>query len=287
MGILKDIAKDLGLIKYTKEEEATILYAKFIADKFRAAAEIFTKKKFGEKEKIIFRDCLKIIWKDGNIKAYKFWVNNPVLAKKFPDICNPEKRIEAGISVAYGGDELGECNHNAKREYTGMYIATGLLDQSENLEQFEQILKKIIATIYHECDHIYIFTTVTPESEELEDWFVYALEDSELRAKSKELAYIYFTAFPGEKFDYEKLKQYLEKTHSKDSLGMWMSILDKILQDPQNFKSQNKRYMDLVQNKILKDHPGRKITPEMCQEAFKKTIQYTNSFVEFLNQINK
>jgi len=287
MGLIKDIAKEAGLISFTKEEEAAILYAKFIADKFNAAAELFVKKKFEGKEKIIFRDCLKIVWKDGNINAYKFWVNDPVLAKKFPDICNPAKRIEAGMSALYGGDELGECNHNAKGEYTGMYIATGLLDQAENLEQFEQILKRIIATIYHECDHIYIFTTVTPESAELEDWFVYALDNSEIRAKSKELAYIYFKAFPGEKFDYEKLKQYMEKTHSKDSLGLWMSVLDKILQDPYNFKSQNKKYMDLVQNKILTEHPGRKITPEMCKEAFKKTIQYINSFVEFLNQTHK
>ncbi|MBW3002386.1 hypothetical protein KY338_04450 [Candidatus Woesearchaeota archaeon] len=280
MELFRDIAKELGLIKYTKEEEASILFANFIADKFRAAAKIFAKKKFEEKKPIPFRKCIFQVW-EKNDKMKKFWVTDPYLLENFPDICKKPISIPIGKSW---GSAYAHCDI-IDDEYAGISIMTGIIDESENQGQLEHNLTLVITSIYHECDHIFHHTESFPTGE-FEGYLFYIMDNAEMRAFSKQLAWIYFNKFPGEKFDYEKLKNHIEQTHTSGMIQQIFRAIE-LLRDPQNFKSDILEKQKYIEEMILKPHPDRKITPEMLQEAFKKYLKHINSFVEFLNQAEK
>ncbi|GEM_PF-3020529 len=283
---LHDIALRLGLT-YASEKDGEHLLAKYISEKFQEAAKIFIQINFVDENKntktIKFLDCLHKVWNPISMKGtnkYKFLIDNPYLNKTFPDLCGEKGEIRISINKAISGESYGETYHY-EGAYAGMYLAVGALDNSENLELFKKNFMHMITTIYHECDHIYL-SAQENSSEGFEKVILYYIDEAEIRAHSKEFAFLFHTIFPGQKYNHELLKRYIQNNYKPEekTYQLFLRYLE-LMRDPKNWESANQEYMNYVKNRILV--PGHRISVKDLKKTFIKYMNYITNYVNYYN----
>ncbi len=274
---LHEIAVKLGLA-YTSNQEAEMLLAKFIANKFRAAAKEFEKYVNEKPHTKTFIQCLMAVWPENNRIKF-FYVEDKFLKKYFPDLCGPDHRIEITKSEMWGNSYAETGYFHGK--YLNMYIVAGSIEKSGSSDQLYQNLDILISTVYHECDHIYSESKVS-EADDLETSLLYFMDNAEIRAHSKQIAYLYFKEFTNSKFNYKKLKNLIETKLKNDIKFQQMLSYLELMRDPYNFKSQIQDNNDYIKNRILTG--GHIITVSSLRTAFISYMNYTAYYVGYFNE---
>ena len=207
---LHQILVELG-ISYATPKDAEMRLAKYISKKFQKAAAIYIEKKFREGEKWTFIKCLRIVWQEG--KEDRFKVLDQFLIKHFIELCGDRVRVteQPGKDKAIRASAL---HQGGKFLWINLY--TGHLEATKTEDEFRKEFHLIIGSIYHECDHIFE-EGFESFQDTYEETFIYLTQKGEIRAHSKQYAFHYHQAFPGAKFDFEKMKELFEKAYGKNS----------------------------------------------------------------------
>lgn len=269
---LHRILVELG-ISYANSKDAEMHFAKYISNKFQKAAVIYIEKNFREGKKWKFIKCLRIVWPEG--KGDRFMVLDPFLLKHFIDLCGDRVHI-----TDHKGVVRASALHQGGK-FLWVNIFTGHLESTKTEDDFKKEFHRIIGSIYHEFDHI--FEEGSEEAgDTYEKTFLYLTQKGEIRAHSKEYAFYYHQEFPGQKFDFDKMKELFEKTYGKKSTPASVMGHLEILRDPKNYQTNNPKVKASIRNKILT--PNSVITVEKCKKAYKAYIHFMNYFVDYFNK---
>ena len=209
---------------------------------------------------------------------YFFTVSDSFIEKYFPDLCRAPIQISDKFEA-----EISYTFHNGIGTFNGMAFSAASLENSKDEKELRHNLTKIIAAVYHECDHIY-FSPKASFFNKFEEYLKYQLDEAETRAKSKAFAYVYYKAFPKQKFNYKTLKKYIE-THFKrgESIFDNLRILE-LMRDPAKFKTIKEDEKFYIDNRILTG--GHPITITLLRNSFVKHMNYITYFVQRFNAEN-
>ena len=279
---LHKIAVSLGLT-YATDKDAETRLAKYISLKFQEAVTIFIKENFStgkKEEKTTFVSCLKQVWLENNGRRRKveFYVHDPYLLKHFPDLCGVERRIIM-IPKAHSGT-FAETYHGPSGDYQGMQYSMGSVDSASNTLELKKVFLRLVANVYHECDHIY--SQGKSENEGVESSLLYLMDKGELRAHSKELAFLFHHAYEGKRFNYKLLLSHIQKAYARNEKPFSVVMHLELFRDPENFKSENKKMMDYLKNRVIVS--GHRISVGDCKKVFRAYMHFITHYVEYFNK---
>jgi hypothetical protein len=284
MGI-HEVAIKLGL-SYTTNRDAEVHLAKFIAKKFEEAITIFLDTNFNNSNQktgdIEFIPCLIEVWPmyTGSKRQPKFKITDPFINRHFPELCGELHTIHVVKNMM--GSFAETFHHGKDGPYMGMKIAIGTIDTAETIEKVKQAYLKIIATIYHECDHVYSKAEQN-DTEGIENSILYFMDKAEIRGHSKELAFLYHHAFPGRKFNYKLLKRHIQEAYKRGEkpFNLVMMYLE-LFKDPRTFEASTEKARLYIQNRILTS--GHIIAIKMCKRTFREYMNYMTYFTKYFNE---
>jgi hypothetical protein len=161
-----------------KEEWIEQKIAYFIEDKFNQAIELFKKDlKSGSKQKFI--QYLKQVWKE-----------NEGVSFMLPKNMFPKNISQYPIKMQYGDNEA----YHENGTYVGMKLNPYGFDQITETNQINQIKSQLFQGVEHETEHIY--NKGTSQEEGIEGSIKYLLNQGEMAAHARQLAYIYIQNYP-------------------------------------------------------------------------------------------
>ena len=276
---IHEVAVKLGL-SYTSNKEAEFKLAEFISKKFQEAAGLFIKYNFQFKsqQKKRFRSFLLEVWKD-NDGSKQFYLDDPLFKEFFPDLCGKDKPIEIGQAIAFGNSFAETYHYNGK--YKGMYIATGIIDESKDVYEFKKAFNMVIASVYHECDHIYLEAECA-DVDNFETALLYYMDVAEIRAHSKELAFFYHCEVPMKEFNYKLLKKHIEDRFKPSESPFKIIRYLELMRDPKHFIAPSQEITGYIKNRILTG--GHTINVDNLKRSFKSYIVYITFFVKYFNE---
>ena len=229
---LHQILVELG-ISYATPKDAEMRLAKYISKKFQKAAAIYIEKNFREGEKWKFIKCLRIVWPEGKEDMFK--VLDPFLIKNFIELCGDRVRVTEQL----GRDKAIRASaFHQGGKFLWINLFTENLEAAKTEDEFKKEFHLMIGSIYHECDHVFEEGSESFQ-DTYEETFLYLTQKGEIRAHSKQYAFHYHQAFPGQKFDFKKMKELFAKAYGKNStLANEMGHLE-IWKDPE--RSEERR----------------------------------------------
>ncbi|MEK6963510.1 MAG: hypothetical protein AABX70_03730 [Nanoarchaeota archaeon] len=250
---------------------AEIALAKYLESKLMHAAKIY-QPSLTQGKKCRFLDCLRIVW--NSYTANTFFVDDPLIQKVYPEVCKPITfHMEAEIDRVQAWVE----SHDA---YLGMHICIGILEQATTDEDFRKNLVAIISRVYHECDHIY-FPSHTAEIDTIKKRMLYQMDEAEIRAFSKQIAYLYFSILPGKPFSYDTFKDYIIKHCSADKEYYLIQFLE-FFKNPSETPFKKREAIEFAEEVTMGQHP--EFTKDTLSRTFRLYMQYITLFVAYLNQ---
>tara|TARA_Y100000310_G_C20660760_1_gene804616 strand:+ start:203 stop:1090 length:888 start_codon:yes stop_codon:yes gene_type:complete len=280
--VLHKILVELGLT-YASDKDAEMKLAHFISKKFQEAAALFVVRKFQEHNDTfwLFRQCLVEVWKPSTKRTKYFIVNDSFLESEFPDLCGPLHPV----TIFAGGDEslLGYSSFDNDGHYAGLTLNTTKLENAQDVHSFKKELAQLIATIYHECDHVYS-PAEQSGSETVEHKLLYFMDKAEIRAHGKELAFLYYHAFPGKKYNHKTFSRYVFEHYAPLDKPNQMLLFLEIFRDPEHFDSDLdswKDYVHYAQTRIVP--PGHKISVRKCKKTYRAYMHFIQYFVRYFN----
>ncbi len=280
MGI-HEVAERLGL-SYTSNQEAEWKLAHFLSSKFQEAAKIFIKYNFVEKisPRKIFRECLADAWESHDSSKKRYYVDDSYLSRYFPELCGKHRKIE--LFNSFSLKVYGETYHNQNGDYSGMSIFVGSIDKSKDIEEFKNHFELLISTIYHECDHIYFRAISDAYPESCEECLEHHIAPSEIRAISKEFAFLFFHAYPGNRFNFKLLKSYIEAKYDLDNNERRMLRYFDLMRNPWRFRSIDSIFQDCLEKRILAGE--HEITVHTLKCAFRSYMNHMTYFTQYFNE---
>lgn len=282
--VLHKILVELDLT-YASDKDAEMKLAHFISKKFQEAAALFVVRKFKEHNDTfwLFRLCLVEVWKPSMRRTKKFIVNDPLLESEFPDLCGEQRPVEISMLQVKDGGVLGESLFGPEGYYSGMRIGTGDIEKAENLDDFNKEFAQLIATIYHECDHIYS-PAEESGSANVEGKLLYYMDKAEIRAHAKELAFLFHQAFPGKKYNHKTFSNYVLKHYKSEHKSNQMVQFLKLFRDPATFNPGSgwKDYVHYVKMRVIP--PGHLISVKKCKKTYRVYLHFIVYFVNYFNE---
>ncbi len=273
MGV-HQILVDLG-ISYATPKDAEMHLAKYISKKFQKAAAIYILKKFREGKPWKFVECLKLVWPES--KENSFMVADVFLIKHFIELCGYRVRVmeQLGRDKAIRASVLHQGG-----KFLWMIICTGNLEATKTEDEFKKEFYLMISSIYHECDHI--FSEGSDGGDTYEKTFLYLTQKGEIRAHSKQFAFLYHQAFPGAQFDFNKMKTLFKRAYGQESTPANVMGHLEIWKDPEHFQTDNPNLKDFIKKNIIP--PDGIITVEKCKKAYTAYLHFMNYFVDYFNK---
>jgi len=274
MGI-HQILVDLG-ISYATPKDAEMHLAKYISKKFQKAAAIYIEKNFREREKWKFIKCLRMVWPEG--KEDQFKVLDPFLIKHFIELCGDRVRVTEQL----GSDTAvrANCLHQGGK-FLWINICTRNLEAAKTENEFKKEFHLVIGSIYHECDHVF-----EEGSESFQDTyketFLYLTQKGEIRAHSKQFAFLYHQVFPGLRFNFEKMKKMFWEAYGKNSEPANVMGHLEIWKDPEHYQTDNPDVKAFIRDRIVP--PMGIITVKKCKKAYEAYIHFMEYFVDYFNK---
>ncbi len=273
------IAKRLDLKPMSIREE--IVLAKFIEGKLLKGAKLFLKLvRFDQPKRLYsYLDCLQRIWKttlvgDGFME---FEVDDPLIREVYPEIC---KTII--VDSQCSGKVRGWTEHSLSGIYSEMNLCVNDLETSVKKRDFKNNLQKLISVVYHECDHLKFAAKVVYE-EGIESYVRYMLDSAEVRAHSKQLAYLYFKVFPAQRFNYKTLNEYVRQRYTLEDKEFQIIQLLDLFKDPKNPPFTKKENIEFAYGIV--EGRNEHFTKKLLQKAFKDYLVYITYFVNYFNQM--
>lgn len=277
---LHDVAVKLG-ISYTSNKDVENKLADYICQKIMSAAKIYETKFNSTNQNITFTfvEVLRTVWKD-NDGNKKFFVRDQFIEKYFPDVCGKERPIMFTTNLGdMESNAIAECIHIFDK-YSGITILVNAIESSNSLDIFRKNLDFLLSTVRHECDHIFSQSQVIAGAD-FESRILYYMDTAEVRAFSKQLAYIYFKAYPGKTFNYPTLVKLISDNFPNlREINIVLSFMND--HDPNHFQKPESR--DYVINRILV--PGHEIDIKSLKKTFQEYINFITYYIQELNKNN-
>lgn len=276
---LEAIAQKLGIKPTSIREE--IVLAKFIEGKLLKAAKLFLKLvRFDQPKRLYsYLNCLHKCWEttlvgDGFME---FEVDDSLIREVYPEICKP-----IIVDSQCSGKVKGWVEHALNGSYSEMTLCVNDIETSLKKREFKNNLQKLISVVYHECDHITFAARVVYE-EGIQSYVRYMLDSAEVRAHSKQLAYLYFKVFPAQRFNYKALHEYIRQRYTLEDKEFQIIQLLGLFKDPKNSPFTKRENIEFAYS--IAEGRNEHFTKKLLQKAFKDYLVYITYFVNYFNQM--
>lgn len=98
-----------------------------------------------------------------------------------------------------------------------MRLAIGPLRSATNPEEFEQALKHLTQSVYHESEHIFNPGMDLDSEEGAKGVVEYLCNEGEIAAHARQYTYRYMKEYPGQSFDIELMQKLARKLNEEES----------------------------------------------------------------------